>query len=230
MNSEKLSIKEWAMDDRPREKMISKGTNVLSNAELVAILLGSGIQNESAVVLSQKLLQMANNSLNELATFDFSKLCKIKGIGQAKAVRLIAALELGKRRNMEPISEKKKITCSKDVADIFIPLLQDLPHEEFWALFLNRANMIIDRYRLSQGGISSTVTDIRLILKAALDRMATQIIICHNHPSTNLKPSTEDIAFTKKLQEGAKLLDITVLDHIIVSKGGYYSFADNENI
>jgi DNA repair protein RadC len=227
MDVKKLTIKEWAVDDRPREKMIQKGTAALSNAELIAILLGNGTIEDTAVGLAQKLLQKANNNLNELARFDFRSLCKIKGIGEAKAVRLLAALELGKRRNIEPHVERKKITCSNDVAEIFIPLLRDLPHEEFWIVLLNRANLLIDTYRISQGGISGTVTDVRLILKAALDRMATQLILCHNHPSGNLQPSKEDINITHKIYEAGKLLDVQLLDHIIVSATGYYSLADN---
>ncbi len=230
MSENKLTIKEWALDDRPREKMIQKGTSALSNAELIAILLGSGTQNETAVELAQKLLQMANNNLHELATLSFSRLCKIKGIGYAKAVRLVAALELGRRRNVEPVMNRKKIANSKDVADIFIPLLQDLPHEEFWVLFLNRANMLVDHSRMSQGGITGTVTDVRMIFKSALDKMATQIILCHNHPSGNIQPSKEDIAFTQKIHEAGKYIDIQLLDHIIVSKNNYYSFADNNLI
>ncbi|MEJ5265943.1 MAG: DNA repair protein RadC [Bacteroidales bacterium] len=227
MNPKKLTIKEWAIDDRPREKMIQKGASALSNAELIAILLGNGTVEDTAVGLGQKLLQMASNNLNELAKFDFQRLCKIKGIGEAKAVRLIAALELGKRRNIERVIERKKITCSNDVADIFVPQLQDLPHEEFWIVLLNRSNLIIDMNRISQGGIAGTVTDVRIILKTALDRMATQLILCHNHPSGNLQPSKEDINFTKKILEAGKLLDIQLLDHIIVANTGYYSFADN---
>ncbi|MGC8802334.1 MAG: RadC family protein [Bacteroidales bacterium] len=227
MHPEKLTIKEWAVDDRPREKMIQKGAGALSNAELIAILFGSGTIEDTAVALAQKLLQKANNNLNELAKFDLRRLCKLKGIGEAKAVRLLAALELGKRRSMEPVIERKKITSSSDVAQIFIPLLRDLPHEEFWMLVLNRANMIIDTCRISQGGIAGTVTDVRLILKTALDRMATQLILCHNHPSGNLQPSHEDINFTQKIADAGKLLDIQLLDHLIVSATGYYSFADN---
>lgn len=227
MDVKKLTIKEWAVDDRPREKMIQKGTGALSNTELIAILLGNGTIEDTAVGLAQKLLQKANNNLNELARFDFRSLCKIKGIGEAKAVRLLAALELGKRRNIEPHVERKKITCSHDVAEIFIPLLRDLPHEEFWIVLLNRANLVIDTCRISQGGISGTVTDVRLILKAALDRMATQLILCHNHPSGNLQPSKEDINITHKIYEAGKLLDVQLLDHIIVSATGYYSLADN---
>ncbi|MCX7986893.1 MAG: DNA repair protein RadC [Bacteroidales bacterium] len=227
MRSDKLSIKQWAADDRPREKMIRKGSAALSNAELIAILLGSGTAEENAVDVAQKLLQTANNNLNELAKFDLKQLTKIKGIGLAKAVTLMAALELGKRRNIEPVIERKKITCSKDVADLFIPMLRDLPHEEFWIVLLNRANLIIETCRMSQGGIAGTVTDVRLILKTALDHKAVHIILCHNHPSGNIEPSKEDISFTKKVFEAGKLLDIQLLDHIIVAITGYYSLADN---
>jgi DNA repair protein RadC len=222
----KLSIKEWAIDDRPREKMINKGIGALSNAELIAILFGTGTHNESAVEIARKLLESAENNLNKLATFTLKDLKKIKGIGEAKAISVLTALELGKRRKIEQVVERKKIQSSKDVYEIFGPLLGDLPFEEFWILLLNRSNGIIEKMKTSQGGISGTVTDVRIILKNALDKMASSVILCHNHPSGNLKPSEQDISITQKLKEAGKLMDINIPDHVIVSNNGYFSFAD----
>jgi DNA repair protein RadC len=226
MDDKKLSIKDWAEDDRPREKMMKKGIGSLSNAELIAILFGTGTRNESAVELARKLLDNAGNNLNELAKQELKQLCKIKGIGEAKAISLLTALELGKRRNVEAVIQRRKISSSKDVYEIFGPMLCDLPHEEFWILMLNRANVIIEKVRISQGGITGTVTDIRIILKSALDYMSCGIILCHNHPSGNTNPSNEDIQLTKKIKEGGKLLDIIILDHVIIANDKYYSFAD----
>ena len=226
VNSKKLSIKDWAIDDRPREKVINKGIGTLSNAELIAILFGTGTRNESAVEIARKLLDSAGNNLNKLATFTIKDLEKIKGIGEAKAIAVLTALELGKRRKIEEVVERKKIQSSKDVYEIFGPLLGDLPYEEFWILLLNRSNGIIEKMKTSQGGISGTVTDVRIILKNALDKMASSIILCHNHPSGNLKPSESDVAITQKLKDAGKLVDINIPDHIIVSNNGYYSFAD----
>jgi DNA repair protein RadC len=226
MKEKKLSIKQWAEDDRPREKMIRKGIAALSNAEPIAILFGTGTHNESAVELARKLLDNAENNLNTLAKFDLKEFCRIKGIGQAKAITVLTALELGKRRKIEEVIDRKKIESSKDVFQIFSSIVGDLPYEEFWILLLNRSNRIIGRTKISQGGISGTVTDIRIILKIALDNMASSIILCHNHPSGNLIPSDSDVSITEKLKEGGKLMDINVLDHIIVSDTNYYSFAD----
>jgi DNA repair protein RadC len=222
----KLSIKEWAVDDRPREKMMNKGIGALSNAELIAILFGTGTRNESAVEIARKLLDSAGNNLNKLATFTIKDLKKIKGIGEAKAISVLTALEIGKRRKIEEAVERKKIQSSNDVYEIFGPLLGDLPYEEFWILLLNRSNCIIERMKISQGGISGTVTDVRIILKNALDKMASSIILCHNHPSGNLKPSESDISITQKLKEAGKLIDINIPDHLIVTNNGYYSFTD----
>jgi DNA repair protein RadC len=226
MDEKKLSIKNWAEDDRPREKMMKKGISSLSNAELIAILFGTGTRNESAVELARKLLDNANNNLNELAKQELKQLCKIKGIGEAKAMSILTALELGKRRNVEEVIQRRKISSSKDAIEIFGPMLRDLPHEEFWILMLNRSNVIIDKMRISQGGITGTVTDIKLILKSALDNMASSIILCHNHPSGNKSPSDADMQLTKKIKEGSKLLDIVILDHVIIANDKYYSFAD----
>jgi len=222
----KLSIKEWAIDDRPREKMIKKGIDAVSNAELIAILFGTGTRNESAVELARKLLDLAGNNINELAKFSIKDLKQIKGIGEAKAIAVLTALELGKRRKIEKVIERKKITSSKDVFEIFSSILGDLPYEEFWILLLNRSNSIIDKIKISQGGISGTVTDVRIILKQALERMASGVILIHNHPSGNLKPSDSDTSITQKLKDAGKLMDIAMLDHVIISDSGYYSFAD----
>ncbi len=229
-NNKKLSIKDWAEDDRPREKMMKKGFNSLSNVELIAILFRTGTRNASAVELARKLLDAAGNNLNALAKFNLNDFQKLKGIGEAKAISVLTALELGKRRKTEQVIERKKINSSKDVFEMLNLMLGDLPYEEFWALFLNRANMITDKIKISQGGISGTVTDVRIILKQALEKMASGIILCHNHPSGNLKPSESDEAITQKLKEAGKLMDINVLDHIIIGENGYYSFADDGKI
>ncbi len=226
METYKPSIKFWALEDRPREKLLKKGIASLSNAELIAILIGSGIKNESAVEISKKILNGSANNLNELAKLTVNDLKKIKGIGEARAITIVAALELGRRRKMEEVIQKKKIGGSRDVFDLFQPLLGDLPHEEFWVLYLNRSNLILDKVKISQGGIAGTVTDIRLIMKQAVDRLAVSIILCHNHPSGNLKPSEADTRITKKLKESGDILDISVLDHVIVSDSSYFSFAD----
>jgi DNA repair protein RadC len=222
----KLCIKDWAIDDRPREKMQNKGIDALSNAELIAILIGSGSRNETAVELARKLLDNNNNSLNDLAKCSINDLKKFKGIGEAKAISIVTALELGKRRKIDHIVERGKITSSNDVFEIFGHLLGDLPHEEFWILLLNRANVIIDKVKVSQGGISGTVIDVRIILKTAIEKQASSIILCHNHPSGNTKPSENDSSLTNKLKDAGKLMDIAVLDHLIVTYNSYFSFAD----
>jgi DNA repair protein RadC len=225
-NHSSLSIKDWAIEDRPREKLIKKGVQSLSDAEIIAILIGTGSKNESAVELSKKVLKSANNNLNELGKLNIPDLTKMKGIGEAKAITILAALELGRRRKVSEIITKKKITQSKDIFELFQPILGDLPHEEFWILLLNRSNRIIDKLKISQGGISGTVIDIKIILKQAIEKLASSIILCHNHPSGNRNPSSADDSITKKLKKGADLLDIQVLDHIIVADVEYYSYAD----
>lgn len=222
----RLSIKDWALEDRPREKLMGKGTHALSDAELIAILIGSGSKNETAVELAKKILQSANHNLNELGKQSVRDLMKHKGIGEAKAISIVAALELGRRRKLSEVIEKKKISCSRDVSDVFQPLLNDLPHEEFWTLLLNRSNRIIGKAKISQGGMAGTVTDVRIILKDALERRASSVILCHNHPSGNLQPSDADLKITRKLKEAAALMDIQVLDHLIIADGSFYSFAD----
>ena len=223
---ENISIKNWAVEDRPREKLLSKGIHVLSDTELIAILIGSGSKESSAVELARKILNSVNNNLHELGKLTVNDLQEIKGIGKAKAISVLAALELGKRRKLEDVIQKQKITGSNDVYEFFYPLLTDLPHEEFWVLLLNRSNCIIDKYKISQGGIAGTVIDVRLILKRAINKLASSIILCHNHPSGNLSPSEADIKITKKLNEASQLVDIKVLDHIIIGGNSYYSFLD----
>lgn len=223
---EKIAIKSWAENDRPREKLLSNGRVSLSDAELIAILIGSGNRKESAVDLSRRILHQASNNLNHLGKYSVNDLTKFNGIGQAKAISIIAALELGRRRNEAEIIKQEKISCSKDVYDIVKPLLLDLAHEEFWILTLSRANTVIKPIKISQGGITATVVDTRLIYMKAIENSACSIILCHNHPSGNLKPSDEDVAITKKLKEAGKIMDIAVLDHIIYTENGYYSFAD----
>lgn len=221
-----LKIKDWALEDRPREKLIKKGVQSLSDAEIIALLIGSGSRNETAVELSKKILKSANNNLNELGKFNVDDLIKMKGIGEAKAITILAALELGKRRKISEIITKKKITQSKDIFELFQPILGDLPHEEFWVLYLNRSNRIIEKIKISQGGISGTVTDIKIILKQAVEKLASSIILCHNHPSGNRNPSKADDSITQKLKQGSELLDIQVLDHIIIADLEYFSYAD----
>lgn len=224
-----FSIKNWNEDDRPREKLLLKGRLALSDAELVAILIGSGSRNESAVSLSQKILADANNNLNELGKFSINDLTKFKGIGQAKAVSIIAAMELGRRRRVSEVVERKQISSSSTVFDFFQPIIGELPHEEFWILYLNNSNKIIKNERLSKGGITGTLVDVRLVYKEALQVGATAIILAHNHPSGTLKPSQPDIQLTKKLKIAGENLDIKVLDHLIVTEKAYFSFAD-ENL
>ncbi|HZJ73488.1 MAG TPA: DNA repair protein RadC [Perlabentimonas sp.] len=226
-NSKPLTIKEWAEDDRPREKMISKGVAALSDAELMAILIGSGTKNETAVGISQRILNSANNNLNELGRFSLKELTKTKGIGVAKGVTIMAALELGRRRKISEAINRKQITSSNDVIDVFQPLLADIPHEEFWLLLLNRSNKIIDKVRISEGGFTATIVDVRKIMRAALLNHAIGLILCHNHPSGNHSPSDDDIRITKKIKQAASTLDITLLDHVIVTNQKCYSFADN---
>ncbi len=222
-----LKIKDWALEDRPREKLLYKGISSLSDAELLAILIGSGSIDKSAVDLAREILNIASNNLNQLGKLDLHDLVKLKGIGTAKAINIMSALELGRRRKSAEIIESAKIRSSKDVYTIFNPLLADLSHEEFWLLYLNRSNKILSRHKLSQGGVSGTITDVRLIIKKAIELLASSIIICHNHPSGNLEPSEADNRITQKIKESAGYFDISLLDHIIVTDNGYYSYADN---
>ena len=223
----KLSIKDWQNEDRPREKLLLKGKQALSNAELIAILLGSGNTKESAVELAQRIMNTVDNNLANLSRLSIAELLKFKGIGEAKAISIIAAMELGRRRREEEIKKKNKIGSSKDVFEIFQPNMADSPFEEFWILLVNRANKIIGKFQISQGGVSGTVADPKRIFQLALENLASGIILCHNHPSGNVQPSQQDIKLTRKINEGAKLLEINLLDHIILGDENYYSFADN---
>ncbi|WP_396195809.1 DNA repair protein RadC [Flavobacterium sp.] len=221
-----FSIKHWSEDDKPREKLMLKGKSVLSDAELIAILIGSGSRDESAVSLSKRILQRVGNNLNALGKLSINQLMEFKGIGQAKAVTIAAALELGRRRRTEELPDFFKITSSKAVFDIMQPIIGELLHEEFWVLYLNNANKVIYKGQLSKGGITGTVVDIRLIFKLALEHNATSIILSHNHPSGKLMASDADKEITKKLKFAGEQLDIKVLDHIIVTEKGYLSFQD----
>lgn len=221
-----LTIKQWNEDDRPREKLIAKGKIALSDAELVAILIGSGNREDSAVGLSKKILLSINNNLNELGKLTVEDLTKFKGIGDAKAIAIITALELGRRRRLEEALEKPKITSSKSVFDVMQPIIGELQHEEFWIIYLNNANKIQLKMQMSKGGITGTLVDIRLVFKRAIELTATGIVLCHNHPSGTLKPSTSDINLTKKIKNGGDVLDIKILDHVIITENNYYSFAD----
>lgn len=225
-----FSIKNWKEDDRPREKLLSKGKHVLSDAELVAILIGSGSRNESAVCLSKKILSSVNNNLNALAKLSIERLMSFKGIGEAKSVSIVTALELGKRRRLEEALKQVKITSSKAVFDIMQPIIGDLEHEEFWVLYLNNSNKVLQKILLSKGGITGTLVDTRLIFKKAMEVGATSIILVHNHPSGTLKPSQADKRLTKKIKIAGETLDIKVFDHLIITTDGYYSFADENEL
>jgi len=221
-----LTIKNWAEEDRPREKLLLKGRHALTDAELIAILIGSGSKKESAVELSKKILSTFGNNLNELAKLSVQDLIKFKGIGEAKAISIVAALELGRRRKETEIPKRQKITSSKDIFEFFHSTFIDLSHEEFHLLLLNRTNVVIRKEFVSRGGVSGTVVDSKIIFKIALEHLASSIILCHNHPSGNLKPSAEDISLTKKIKEAGVFLEIPILDHVIFSDTGYFSFAD----
>lgn len=221
-----LTIKALAEDDRPREKLISKGRQALSDAELIAILLGSGSRNETALQLAQRILSNCQNNINQLAKLQLNDLKKFKGVGEAKAVSIAAALELGRRRTDLETIENPKIMSSRDAYRLFKQKLSDLPHEEFHVLYLNRANKVIKSESISKGGVSGTVVDIRLIIKPGIECLASGIILGHNHPSGNLKPSQADIELTKKTQQASKLMDIDVLDHLIIGDQEYLSFKD----
>ena len=228
-DSRPLSIKSWAEEDRPREKLLSKGRQNLTDAELIAILLGSGTKLQSALDVAKELLDQFNNDLVAMGRCPITELKKPKGIGDAKAITIAAALELGRRRQLSDIREKPQIRSSQDAYNVIAPLLVDLPHEEFWILMLNRANRVIGRARVSQGGVTGTVVDSKMVFKEAISGLACSVILFHNHPSGNFQPSQSDIDLTKKLQTAGEALDIAVLDHLIVSELGYYSFAD-ENV
>jgi len=223
-----FSIKNWSEDDQPREKLMLKGKQVLSDAELVAILIGSGSRSESAVQLSQRILASVDNNLNALGKLSLKQLTEFKGIGEAKAISIVAATELGRRRRAEETVELKKITSSKAVFDIMQPIIGELVHEEFWVLFLNNSNKVIYKSQISKGGITGTVVDVRMVFKMALEQNAVAIILSHNHPSGKLEASDADKTLTKQLKLAGQQLTIPVLDHIIITENGYLSFRDED--
>lgn len=226
-NEKRLTVREWAEDDRPREKMLNKGAQSLSDAELIAILIGSGSRNETAVELSRRILNQCHDNLNELATRSISDLCKqFKGIGEAKAITILAAMELGKRRKLSETLERKKISCSKHLFELFEPILADLPHEEFWVATLNGANKVLDVKRLTQGGSRQTIVDIPMLLKMALEKSAQSIAVAHNHPSGQNRASKEDETITARIKAGCQAIGIQLIDHIIIAHTQYFSFAD----
>ena len=222
----KVSIKTWAEEDRPREKLLQKGKRSLSDAELIAILIGSGNTKETAVDLSKRILAASNNNLNQLARLSTHDLMKFKGIGEAKAISIVAALELGARREVAEALFKQQVTDSRDAYDILRPIIADLQHEEFWVLYMNRSNKVLLKESVSAGGVAGTVADVKIIFKKALELLASGIILAHNHPSGNTQPSHADVQLTKKMRQAGQLLEIQVLDHLIVTDHGYYSFAD----
>ena len=223
-----MPIPQWAEDDRPREKFLLKGKTALSDSELLAILIGSGSRNESAVQLCQRILAFTDNNINQLGKLSVKQLMQFKGVGEAKALSIAAALELGKRRKNEDIIELPKIDCSKAIFKLMQPLIGDLPHEEFWVLFLNNSNKVIYKSQISKGGITGTIVDTRLVFKFAFEYHATAIILIHNHPSGKLEASEADKLITKKIVEAGKYLDILVLDHLIITENNYFSFADQQ--
>lgn len=221
-----LTIKSWAEEDRPREKLLVKGKQSLSDAELLAILLGSGSRDETAVGLAQRILQSVDQDLNELGRRSIADLTKFKGMGAAKSITIVAAMELGRRRQLTDVRERPQIGSSRDAWQLIAPLLMDLPHEEFWILLLNRANRVIGREQISLGGVAGTVVDAKIVFRKAIEGMASSLILVHNHPSGNLQPSQQDIDLTRKLKKAGATLDIAVLDHLIIADSGYLSFAD----
>lgn len=219
-------ITNWSEDDKPREKLMLKGKSVLSDAELIAILIGSGNRNESAVDLSKRILGSIDNNLNTLGKLTIPQLIKFKGIGEAKAISIIAAMELGRRRRTEEVVDLTKITSSQTIFQIMQPIIGELPHEEFWIIYLNNSNKVISKSQLSKGGITGTLVDTRLVFKVALEMGATSLILCHNHPSGTILPSDADKLITKKLKLAGDSLDVKVLDHLIITETKYYSFVD----
>lgn len=222
----KLPITAWNLDDRPREKLISKGSHSLSDSELIAILIGSGNRQESAVGLSKRILASVDNNLNELAKMSINQLTDFKGIGEAKAITIITAITLGKRLQIESVLIKPIVSSSKSVCNIMQPKIGNLPHEEFWVLFLNNSNKVINTVQLSKGGLTGTVVDIRMLFKKAMELLSVAIIVCHNHPSGKLTPSEADKKLTKKIKVAGDTLDIKLLDHLIITEKEYLSFAD----
>ncbi len=228
MKQTNFPITNWSDDDKPREKLMLKGKIALSDAELIAILIGSGSRSESAVELSKRILASVDNNLNALGKLSIQQLMNFKGIGEAKAISILAAMELGRRRRAEEAVELKKITSSKATFELMQPIIGELPHEEFWVLYLNNSNKVLSKSQQGKGGITGTLVDVRLVFKTAFELGATSLILCHNHPSGNLKPSEADKKLTQKLKIAGKNLEIQVLDHIIITENGYFSFADED--
>ena len=228
--TERLTITQWAEEDRPREKMMLHGVSALSNAELLAILIGSGNTEESAVELMRKVLGDYRNNLNELGKVSIDELCRYKGIGPAKAITILAASELGKRRKEEKVEERTTIFSSKDVYECFYPLMCNLPTEECWVLLLNQASKIIDKIRISTGGLNATAVDVRCILREALLKRASAIALCHNHPSGSVRPSREDDRLTQQVNQASQCMNIRLVDHVILTDGAFYSYADDGRI
>lgn len=228
MKQANFPITNWSDDDKPREKLMLKGKTALSDAELIAILIGSGNRNESAVELSKRILASVDNNLNALGKLTLQQLMNFKGIGEAKAISILAAMELGRRRRAEEAVELNKITSSKATFELMQPIIGELPHEEFWVLYLNNSNKVLSKSQQGKGGITGTFVDLRLVFKTAFELGATALILCHNHPSGNLKPSEADKKLTQKLKVAGENLDIQVLDHLIVTENGYFSFADED--
>ena len=228
--AEKLTITQWAEEDRPREKMMLHGVSALSNAELLAILIGSGNTEDSAVELMRKVLNDYRNNLNELGKASIDELCRYKGIGPAKAITILAASELGKRRKEEAVEERPAILSSRDVYQCLHPLMCDLPTEECWVLLLNQANKLIDKVKVSTGGLSATAVDVRCILREALMKRASAIALCHNHPSGSIRPSREDDLLTKQVAQASECMNIRLVDHVILTDGAFYSYADEGRI
>lgn len=227
MEQNNFPITNWSEDDRPREKLMLKGKSALSDAELIAILIGSGNRNESAVDLSKRILSGVNNNLNALGKLSMASLTEYKGIGEAKAISIIAALELGRRRRTEEAVELVKITSSKAIFELMQPIVGELPHEEFWIIYLNNSNKVLSKAQLSKGGITGTLVDVRIVFKKALELGATALILCHNHPSGTLVPSEADKHITRKLKLAGESLEVKVLDHVIVTENSYFSFVDS---
>ena len=228
--AEKLNINQWAEEDRPREKMMLHGVSALSNAELLAILIGSGNTEDSAVELMRKVLNDYHNNLAELGKASIDELCRFKGIGPAKAITILAASELGKRRKEEGVEERRSILSSKDVYECLYPLMCDLPTEECWVLLLNQASKLIDKVKISAGGLSATAVDVRCILREALLKRASAIALCHNHPSGSIRPSREDDLLTKQVAQASECMNIRFVDHVILTDGAFYSYADEGRI
>ncbi len=228
--TERLTITQWAEEDRPREKMMLHGVSALSNAELLAILIGSGNTEESAVELMRKVLADYSNNLNELGKASIDELCRYKGIGSAKAITILAASELGKRRKEEKVEERVTILSSKDVYECFYPLMCDLPTEECWVLLLNQASKVIEKVKIGAGGLNATAVDVRCILREALLKRASAIALCHNHPSGSIRPSREDDRLTQQVNQASQCMNIRLVDHVILTDGAFYSYADEGRI